>query len=250
MVDFDGRVQRYRLCVVNGVFVSGGVGDDGRVQPPHLFTALAERLAEATGWRAWALWPYRDKRVFGVPAFATTTRRAIEGYARFLADAIRADLNAAPLESGESLAFVAYSGGVPVVQTAATLLRPSIPVEAFVFFGPALLPGKVPADWAGSASVGCVLGERDWIQGVYPRLPRPWHGALHARNHARIVAALPANTVYRTIPCDHWPGYFTQEGSPLLVSAICDLLQPVAVRGLRRVGARSARPSRARAPRA
>jgi hypothetical protein len=224
-------VRRYRICVVNGVFVSGGVGDDGRVQPPHLFTALAERIAEATGWRAWAIWPYRDKRVFGVPAFATLTRRTIAGYAQFLAESIRADLADAPLEADESLAFVAYSGGVPVVQTAATLLRPALPVDAFVFFGPALLPVKVPAEWAGGASVGCVLGERDWIQGVYPRLPRPWHGALLAGNRARIVAALPANTVYRTIPCDHWPGYFTHEGMPLLVSAVRDLLQPAIVHG-------------------
>jgi hypothetical protein len=226
-----GNARRYRLCVVNGVFVSGGVGDDGRVQPPHLFTALAERLAEATGWRAWALWPYRDKRIFSVPTFATITRRMIEGYGRFLADTVRADLIGTPLEPGESLAFVAYSGGVPIVQTAAILLRPAVPVDAFVFFGPALLPGKVSADWVGGASVGCVLGERDWIQGVYPRLPRPWHGALHARNRARIEAALPARAVYRTIPCDHWPGYFTREGMPLLVSAVRDLLQPAIVPG-------------------
>jgi hypothetical protein len=231
MVIHSTTVRRYRICLVNGVFVSGGVGDDGRVQPPHLFTALAERIAEATGWRAWALWPYRHKRVFGVPAFATITRRMVAGYARFLADTIRADLIDAPLAADESLAFVAYSGGVPVVQTAATLLRPALPVDAFVFFGPALLPGKVPVDWVGGASVGCVLGERDWIQGVYPRLPRPWHGALNARNLARIGAALPVTTVYRTIPCDHWPGYFTREGMPLLVNAVRDLLQPSAVYG-------------------
>jgi hypothetical protein len=224
-------VRRYRVCVVNGVFVSGGIGDDGRVQPPHLFTALAERIAEATGWRAWALWSYRDKRVFGVLAFATLTRRMIAGYAQFLAETIRADLHAAPLAADESLAFVAYSGGVPIVQTAATLLRPALPVGSFVFFGPALLPGKVPADWVGGASVGCVLGARDWIQGVYPRLPRPWDGTLHAGNRARIVAALPPDTVYRTIPCNHWPGYFTREGMPLLVNAVRDLLQPAAVQG-------------------
>lgn len=223
--------RRYRVCVVNGVFVSGGLGDDGRVQPPHLFAALAERIAEATGWRAWALWPYRNKRVFGVPAFATLTRRMIAGYAQFLAETIRVDLSAAPLAADESLAFVAYSGGVPIVQTAATLIRPEVPVDAFVFFGPALLPGKVPTDWAGGASVGCVLGERDWIQGVYPRLPRPWHRALRAGNHARIVATLPANTGYRTLPCDHWPGYFTHEGMPLLVNAVCDLMQSAAVPG-------------------
>lgn len=224
-------IPRYRLYVVNGVFVSGGVGEDGRVRPPHLFTALAESLAAATGWRATALWPYRTKRVFGIPAFAALTRRTIEGYAAYLADSVRADLDRAPLTASESIAFVAYSGGVSIAQTAATLLRPALPVEAFVFFGPALLPRKVPPDWADGVSVGCVLGERDWIQGVYPRLPRPWHGALHAANRARIAAALPPTTVYRTIPCDHWPGYFTRAAWPLLISAVRDLLQPAAVPG-------------------
>lgn len=224
MSDEGRQTRRYRICLVNGVFVSGGVGDDGRVMPPRLFTALAESLAEATGWRAWALWPYRSKRIFGVPAFAAITRRAIVRYAAYLTDCIRADLAVAPLEADEALAFVAYSGGVPVVQTAAVMLRPAVPVGAFVFFGPALLPRKVPETWAGDASVGCVLGDRDWIQGVYPRLPRPWHGALRADNRARIVATLPAATVYRTLPCDHWPGYFTPDTWPLLVSAVRDLL--------------------------
>lgn len=224
-------IPRYRVCLVNGVFVSGGVGEDGRVRPPHLFMALAQSLAEATGWRASAFWPYRTKRVFGIPAFATITRRIIAGYAAYLADSIRADLGRTPLEPGESLAFVAYSGGVPIVQMAATLLRPAIPVEAFVFFGPALLPRRVPRDWADGASVGCVLGERDWIQGVYPRVPRPWHGALHATSRARIVGALPAATTYRSIPCDHWPGYFTRAAWPQLVTAVRDLLQPAAVPG-------------------
>jgi len=218
--------QRYRICLVNGVFVSGGIGDDGRVLPPHLFTALAESLAEETGWRAWALWPYRTKRVFGVPAFATITRRSIAGYAAYLADCVRADLAADPLEPDEALAFVAYSGGVPIAQTAAVMLGPDLPVSAFVFIGPALLPGKVPTAWVGEANVGCVLGERDWIQGVYPRLPRPWHGELRAANFARIRAALPKTTAYRTLPCDHWPGYFTRDAWPLLVSAVHDLLLP------------------------
>lgn len=219
----------YRLYVVNGVFVSGGIENDGRVRPPHLFTALAESLAAASGWRATALWPYRTKRVFGIPAFAMLTRRMIAGYAAYLAGEIRADLDREPLVAGETLAFVAYSGGVPIVQAAAIMLRPAVPVEAFVFFGPALLPGKVPGDWAGGASIGCVLGERDWIQGVYPRLPRPWPGMVHSANRARITAALPPVTVYRTIPCDHWPGYFTRAAWPLLVNSVCDLLQPAAV---------------------
>lgn len=231
MTQVLGGSPRYRIYVVNGVFVSGGIGEDGRVQPPHLFTALAESLAEATGWRATALWPYRNKRIFGVPAFATITRRMIADYATYVAQCIHADVDRDPLESGESLAFVAYSGGAPIVQTAATMLRSRIPVEAFVFFGPALLPGKVPNAWLGDASVGCVLGERDWIQGVYPRVPRPWHGALREGNRARIAAALPPTTMYRTIPCDHWPGYFTRTTWPHLVSAVHDLLQPTAVPG-------------------
>lgn len=231
MSEGSGHIPRYRICVVNGVFVSGGMGEDGRVLPPRLFTALAERLQEAMGCRAWALWPYRSKRVFGIPEFTTISRRAIRGYAAFLAASVHADLASEPLQPGETLAFVAYSGGVPVVQTAAVALRPLVAVDAFVFFGPALLPRKVPADWAGDASVACVLGEYDWIQGVYPRLPRPWHGTLRAENRARIVAALPPETRYRTIPCNHWPGYFTPEGSAHLVSALTDLLRPGVVPG-------------------
>lgn len=225
------RSPRYRVYVVNGVFVSGGVGEDGCVRPPHLFTALAERLAAETGWHVSALWPYGSKRVFGIPAFLALTRRAIGRYAAFLAASIRADLDRDPLRDGESVALVAYSGAVPVVQTAATLLRPAIPVGAFVFFGPAVLPTKVPHDWVGDAAVGCILGERDWVQGVYPRLPRPWHGALHPTTHDRLRAALPTTTAYRMIPCDHWPGYFTPDAWPVLVAVITDLLQPANVPG-------------------
>lgn len=221
----------YRLYLVNGVFVSGGVSEDGRVRPPHLFTALAESIAAETGWRASALWPYGTKRIFGIPAFITLTRRAIGRYAAFLAESIRADVTDNPPRDREAVALVAYSGGAPIVQTAATLLRPMIPVGAFVFFGPALLPAKVPRGWAGDATIGCVLGERDWVQGVYPRLPRPWHGTAHPRIHERLRAALPDTTIYRTIPCDHWPGYFTTETWPLLISAISGLLQPATARG-------------------
>src|SRR5690348_10470818 len=220
---------RYRVYVVNGVFVSGGVGEDGRVRPPHLFTALADSLMAETGWRASALWPYGSKRIFGIPAFVALTRRAIRRYATFLTESIRADIARNPLHGGESVALVAYSGAAPIVQTAATLLRPAIPVGAFVFFGPALLPAKVPPDWLGDATIGCIIGERDWVQGVYPRLPRPWHGALHPTTDARLRASLPETTAYRTIPCDHWPGYFTPDAWPLLVTAISGLLQPVAV---------------------
>ncbi len=229
MIQQTGRSSRYRVYIVNGVFVSGGVGEDGRVRPPHLFTALAESLAAETGWRASALWPYGAKRVFGIPAFLALTRRAIGRYATFLTESIRADIARHPPHDRESVALVAYSGAVPVVQTAATLLRPAIPVGAFVFFGPAVLPAKVPHDWAGDATVGCILGDRDWVQGVYPRLPRPWHAALRPTTAAQIRAALPETAAYRTIPCDHWPGYFTPDAWPLLVTAISDLLQPVTV---------------------
>lgn len=222
---------RYRLYVINGVFVSGGVGADGRVRPPHLFIALAESLAAETGWAAAALWPYGSKRVFGIPAFFALTRRAIGRYAAFLSAAIRADVARNPLQESESIALVAYSGAVPIVQTAATLLRPKIPVSAFVFFGPAVLPTKVPPDWAGDATIGCILGARDWVQGVYPRVPRPWHSALRPTTDAQLRAALPETTRYRTIPCDHWPGYFTAEAWPLLVRAVADLLRPASVPG-------------------
>src|ERR1700737_1466862 len=118
MLQEAAGAARYRMCLVNGVFVSDGLGEDGRVQPPGLFTTLANELAEATGQRAWALWPYRTKSVFGIKAFAPITRRAIASYADYLAGCIRADLAADPLEPGESLAFVAYSGGTPIAQTA------------------------------------------------------------------------------------------------------------------------------------
>jgi hypothetical protein len=231
VVQHTEDLPRYRLSIVNGVFVSGGVGDDGRVRPPQLFTALAEQLAAETGWHAAALWPYGSKRIFGIPAFVALTRRAIGRYAAFLTASIRADVAANPLQGGESVALIAYSGAAPIVQTAATLLRPTIPVGAFVFFGPALLPTKVPRDWVGSATIGCILGERDWVQGVYPRLPRPWHGMMQPTTRERLHAALPAATIYRTIPCDHWPGYFSEAAWPLLIRAIRDLLQPAVVPG-------------------
>ncbi len=223
--------SRYRIYVVNGVFVSGGVDEGGRVRPPPLFTSLAESLAAETGCRASALWPYGSKRIFGIPAFLTLTRRATARYAALLTESIRADVARYPLHERESVALIAYSGAVSIVQTAATLLRPAIPVGAVVFFGPAVLPTKAPRDWAGDATIGCILGEQDWVQGVYPRLPRPWHGTLHPTTHARLRAALPSTTIYRTIPCDHWPGYFSPAMWPLLVSAIADLLQPATVPG-------------------
>lgn len=231
MIQQADSPTRYRIYVVNGVFVSGGIGEDGRVRPPHLFTALAESLTAETGWGALALWPYRSKRVFGIPAFIALTRRAIRRYAAFLTASVRADIAANPLQDRESVAFVAYSGAVPIVQTAATLLRPTIPVGAFVFFGPAVRPKMAPRDWAADATIGCILGERDWVQGVYPRLPRPWHGALRPKTDAQIRTALPETTIYRTIPCDHWPGYFSAEGWPFLINAACDLLQPATVPG-------------------
>ncbi len=231
MIQYRDDSSSYRIFVVNGVFVSGGIGEDGRVLPPRLFAALAEQIAAETGWRATALWPYASKRVFGIPAFAALTRRAITRYAACLDAAIRADIASEPLRDGETVALVAYSGGVSIAQTAATLLRPSIPVGAFVFVGPALVPAKVPGDWAGESSIGCVLGERDWVQGVYPRVPRPWHEAMHPRTGARLRAALPTATRYRTLPCDHWPGYFTAEMWPPLINAVCDLMQPAAVLG-------------------
>lgn len=220
----DRVFARYRLCVVNGVFVSDGVGEDGRVRPPRLFVALADSLAHETGMRAWAVWPFRSRRIFGPPEFAVMTRRRVRHYARYLADCVRADLAADPLAADEALAFVVYSGGVPVVQTAATLLRPEFPVASFAFFGPALLPKKVPPDWLGDATCGVVLGDHDWVQGVYPRVPRPWHRTVRPRTLARLRAALPAATGERTLPCDHWPGYFTQPLWPALVGALADVL--------------------------
>lgn len=231
MIQYRDDPTGYRIFVVNGVFVSGGIDEDGRVLPPRLFAALAERIAAVTGWRATALWPYASKRVFGIPAFAVLTRRAAGRYAAHLAASIRADIASNPLHEGETVALVAYSGGVPIAQTAATLLRPSIPVGAFVFVGPALTPAKVPQDWAGESSIGCVLGERDWVQGVYPRVPRPWQDVMHPTTDARLRAALPTATRYHTLPCDHWPGYFTAEMWPPLVNAVCDLMRPAAVPG-------------------
>jgi hypothetical protein len=92
-------------------------------------------------------------------------------------------------------------------------------------------PNMAPRDWVGDAKIGCILGERDWVQGVYPRVPRPWHRALHPATDAGIRAALPEATIYRTLPCDHWPGYFTEEAWPLLINAVIDLLQPAVVPG-------------------
>lgn len=229
MLEQTDTVRRLRLCVVNGVFVSGGVGDDGRVLPPRVFTNLAEWLEQATGMRAWAVWPYGSKRVFGIPEFLKITRREIADYAAYLAQSVRRDLITNPLEPDETLAFVAYSGGTPIVQAAAPLLREYFTISAFTFFGPALLPNKVPENWHADAHVGCVLGERDWIQGVFPRLPRPWTGRFAPSARARIVATLPEATQYRSVPCNHWPGYFTSDGLPLLVRALSDLLQPAAV---------------------
>ena len=236
----SAAIPRYRICVVNGVFVSGGIGADGRVRPPGLFNALASELASATGFPAWALWPFISKRVFGISAFLTMTRGAVERYAAYLASCVREDLAANPLQPGESLAFVAYSGGTPVVQTAATLLRDALPIGAFVFFGPALVPRLVPPDWAGDAAVGCVVGERDWIQGVFPRVPRPWRAELGPRTRERLLSHVPPWTAVRTVPCDHWPGYFTHETRPLVVSAIADLLLQPTVHG-RPVAARWSR---------
>ncbi len=217
---------QYRICVVNGVFVSDGVGEDGYVRPPRLFAALADSLHTETGLKAWAVWPYRSRRVFGPGQFTVLTRRSIRAYARFLTDRIRVALAADPLAEGETLAFVVYSGGVPIVQHAATMLRPEFPVGAFVFFGPALLPKKAPDGWLGDATCGAVIGEYDWVQGVYPRIPRPWHRRVNPRTVARLRATLPPNARYRELDCDHWPGYFTRETWPHLVRAISELLMP------------------------
>jgi hypothetical protein len=216
----------YRVCVTNGVFVSGGMGDDGRVRPPGLFTALAQAIEVETGHRAWALWPYRAMQDFSIPAFATITRRKVRAYGAYLARCIDEDLTRDPLAPGETLAFVAYSGGTPVAQTAAALLRERYPIGAFVFIGPALLPRMVPEDWCGDAPVGCVLGARDWVQGTFPRLPRPWRETCSAATRARIIANLPAHTRYRTLDCGHWPGYFTRDWWPTLIREVAGLLRP------------------------
>jgi hypothetical protein len=221
--------RRLRVYVVNGVFVSAGMGDDGRIRPHGLFTALAQAIEAETGFRAQARWPYRLKPVFGIREFMTVRRRQIHDYATYLTECIDADLRDDPLAADESLAFVAYSGGTPIVQTAATLLRDRYPVSAFVFFGPALLPRLVPREWRGGATVGCILGERDWVQGVFPRLPRPWRPLLSDATRARIVAHLPPDTYYRTLACDHWPGYFSRAAWPDLVDAVVALLRPAAV---------------------
>lgn len=226
MVNESQGAARYRICVVNGVFVSGGVGDNGRVRPPHVFAMLAEQLAQTTGMRAWALWPYCDRRVFNVNDFAALTRRGLTRYSSYLADCIREDLVRDPLAADEALAFVVYSGGVPVVQTAAKLLQPAITTGAYVFFGPALRPRMAPRNWADGTQVGVVLGARDWVQGVYPRIPRPWQHEARPRTLARLRAHLPPETRYHTLPCNHWPGYFTREVWPGLVDAVTDLLVP------------------------
>ncbi len=229
MMEYPDAERRLRVYVVNGVFVSGGMGEDGHIQPPGLFTALAQTIAAETGFRTRALWPYGRKRVFGIPEFLAVRRRHIHDYATFLAERVGDDLRDDPLAADEALAFVAYSGGTPIVQTAAALLRDRYPVGAFVFFGPALLPRLVPRVWRGDATVGCILGERDWVQGVFPRLPRPWQPALSDATRAAIVAHLPPVTRYRTLACDHWPGYFTPEAWPALVDAVVALLRPAAV---------------------
>lgn len=225
----NGESSRYRIFVVNGVFVSGGVGEDGRTQPHRLFTALAAHLEAATGMRARAVWAYRDRREYSPRDFFTIRGRRLERYAEYLAAAVRDDLAALPLAPGERLAWVVYSGGAAVAQTATMRLRPFASTGAYVFFGPALQPRLAPPGWADSAQVGAILGQYDWIQGVFPRLPRPWHGGLRPSTLARIRRALPARTRYRTLPCDHWPGYFRQEHFPALVEAIVALLRPADV---------------------
>jgi hypothetical protein len=224
---FTAHAGRYRVCVVNGVFISGGMGDDGRVRPPGLFTALAQTIEAETEHRAWALWPYRAKQEFSISAFATITRRKVQDYGTYLAECIADDLARDPLAPDESLAFVAYSGGSPVAQTAATMLKDRYPTSAFVFIGPALLPRMVPAQWCGDATmVGCILGARDWVQGVFPRLPRPWRQTCPTTTRTRIVSQLPPRTRYRTLDCDHWPGYFSRDWWPTLVREVTTLLRP------------------------
>lgn len=222
------QTRKLRVCIVNGVFVSAGMGDDGRVRPASLYFRLAAAITQATGWRAWPLWAYASLPEYGYRHFVLTTRRTLSGYAGYLAACIREDLSRQPLDPDEALAFVAYSGGVPVVQTAATLLRPQYPVRAFAFIGPALRPRIIPRNWRGDATVGCILGTQDWMMGVYPRLPRPWSGGCTETDRARITVNLPPDTRYRHLPCDHWPGYFQDDHWPSLVTALCAVLQPAA----------------------
>lgn len=226
MTDEKYGAARYRICVVNGVFVSGGSDDDGRVRPPHVFSMLAEHLAATTGMRAVALWPYCERHVFNLHDFAALTRRSMMRYGAYLAEGIREEVARNPLSPGETLAFVVYSGGVPVVQTAAHLLRSEVRTGAYVFFGPALRPRMAPRNWADGTQVGVVLGAHDWVQGVYPRVPRPWQHDAQPRMLSRLQSNLPPETRYHTLQCNHWPGYFTPETWPALVNAITDLLVP------------------------
>ncbi len=221
------QTRKLRVCIVNGVFISAGMGDDGRVRPGSLFFRLADAITQATGWRAWPLWAYESLQEYGYRHFVLTTRRKLYDYAGYLAACIQEDLARQPLEPGEAIAFVAYSGGTPVVQTAATLLRPQYPVGGFAFIGPALRPRIVPRDWRGDATVGCILGADDWMMGVYPRIPRPWTGLCTDADRARIIGNLPADTRYRIFDCDHWPGYFRDDHWPSLVTSLCAVLQPV-----------------------
>lgn len=217
---------RTRIFVVNGVFVSGGVGEDGRTQPHRLFVALAAHLEARTGMRARAVWAYRDRREYSPQEFLTIRRGGVGRYAEYLAAQVRDDLAVSPLVPGETLAFVAYSGGAAVAQNAAALLRPCARTAAYVLFGPALQPRLAPRGWADGTRVGVILGEYDWIQGVFPRLPRPWDGGIRPGTLARLRGALPASTCYRTLPCDHWPGYFRQEHFAALVETAAGLLRP------------------------
>lgn len=223
------ETRNLRVCIVNGVFVSAGMGEDGRVRPGALYFGLADAITQATGWRAWPLWAYQSLPEYGYRHFVLTTRRKLYDYAGYLAACIREDLARQPLAPGEALAFVAYSGGAPVVQTAATLLRPQCPVRAFAFIGPALRPRIVPHDWQGDATVGCILGARDWMMGVYPRVPRPWTGRRTGVDCARIVMHLPPETRYRILDCDHWPGYFRDDHWPSLITALTEVLRPATV---------------------
>ncbi len=226
-----GMCRRYRLCVVNGVFVSGGVGDDGRVRPPASVhgargahrrgDGLARVGALAVPGQARLRRPrLRDDHAASDRRVRAVSRRAI-----------RADLAAAPLGRANRSPSSPTAAACRLSRRRRPCSGPRCRSMPSFSSAPRCCRARCRAIGRRDASVGCVLGERDWIQGVYPRLPRPWHGALRDRNRARIVAALPAHTVYRTIPCDHWPGYFTPEGMPLLVSAVCDLLQPAAVPG-------------------
>lgn len=226
MIDEAQGSPRYRICVVNGVYVSGGVDDAGRVRPPPVFSMLAEHLAGTTGMRAVAFWPYGKQKVFNIHDFAILTRRAVRRYSVHLAEGIREELAHNPLAPDETLAFVVYSGGVPVVQTTASLLQAEARTGAYVFFGPALRPRMAPRNWADGTQVGVVLGAHDWVQGVYPRVPQPWHHDARPRTLSRLQSNLPPETRYHTLPCNHWPGYFTPETWPALVRSITDLLVP------------------------